>query len=65
MRQIISPTPAFPRPAQTQFVAFEFLDEQAERRCYEYVALDEEPIRTLHRAMNTTVRIGKARSRSR
>jgi len=60
MRQIIPPGPAFPRPTQTQFVAFEFLDEESEQRCYEYVALNEEPIRTLHRAMNSKVERGSA-----
>ena len=60
MRQIIPPGPAFPRPTQTQFVVFEFLDQEAEQRCYDYVALNEEPIRTLHRAMNSKVERGSA-----
>jgi len=55
MRQIIPPGPAFPRPSQTQFVAFKFPDEETEQRCYEYVAANAEPIRTLHRAMNSKV----------
>jgi hypothetical protein len=60
MRQIVPKGPAFPRPPQTHFVAFEFLDEVADERCYEYVAKDEEPIRSLHRAMNSKVERGSA-----
>ena len=55
MRQIIPAGPSFPRPAQSQFVAFEFSDEETEQRCYEYVAANAEPIRALHRAMNSKV----------
>jgi len=60
MRQIAPPGPAFPRPSQTQFVAFEFRDEEREERCYEYVAANGEPIRALHRAMNLKVERGSA-----
>jgi hypothetical protein len=60
MRQIIPPDPAFQRPAQTQFVAFGFSDQEAEQRCYEYVALNEEPIRTPQHAMNSKVERGSA-----
>ena len=60
MRQIVPKGPAFPRPTQTHFVTFEFLDEAADERCYEYVAKDEEPIRSLHRAMNSKVERGSA-----
>ena len=55
MRQIIPPGPSFPRPSQKHFVAFEFPDEDVEQRCYEYVAANGEPIRSLHRAMNSKV----------
>ena len=60
MRQIVPPGPSFPRPTQAQFVAFEFRDEESEQRCYEYVALNEEPIHTLHHAMNSKVQGGSA-----
>jgi len=60
MRQIIPPGPAFPRPSQTQFVAFEFRDEETEERCYKYVAANAEPIRALHHAMNSKVERGSA-----
>jgi hypothetical protein len=55
MRQIVPAGPAFPRPTQAQFVAFEFADEETEQRCYEYVAANAEPIRSLHLAMNSKV----------
>jgi hypothetical protein len=55
MRQIVPNGPAFPRPTQKNFVVIEFLDEMAEERCYEYVAANDEPIRSLHRAMNSKV----------
>jgi hypothetical protein len=60
MRQIIPSGPAFRRPSQTQLVAFEFVDENTEQRCYEYVAANTEPIRTLHRSMNSKVERGSA-----
>jgi len=41
-------------------VVFGFVDQEAEQRCYDYVALNEEPIRTLHRAMNSNVERGSA-----
>jgi hypothetical protein len=41
-------------------VAFEFLGEETEQRCYEYVTADAEPIRTLHRAMKSKVERGSA-----
>ena len=50
----------FRRPTQKYYVAFEFLGEAADERCYDYVAADEEPIRTLHRAMNSKVEPGSA-----
>ena len=60
MRQIVPPGPPFPRPTQKHFVAFEFTDEETEQRCYDYVAVNDEPIRTLHRAMNSKVQGGTA-----
>jgi hypothetical protein len=60
MRQIVPPGPSFPRPTQSQFVAFEFSDAETEQRCYEYVAANAEPIRSLHRAMNSKVERGSA-----
>jgi hypothetical protein len=55
MRQIEPSGPSFPRPTQKQFVAIEFADEPAAQRCYEYVYADAEPIRSLHRLMNSKV----------
>jgi Family of unknown function (DUF6614) len=55
MRQITPAGPSFPHPTQAHLVAFEFLDEAADERCYEYVAADAEPIRSFHRAMNCQV----------
>lgn len=60
MQQIDPAGPPFPRPMQKQFVAFEFTDERAEQRCYAYVAENAEPIRTLHRAMNSQVEPGSS-----
>ena len=60
MQQIQPSGPSFPRPTQRQFVVFEFLDAASEARCYEYVAANREPIRTLHRAMNSKVKRGSA-----
>jgi|SRR5215813_12806588 len=60
MHQIDPVGPAFPRPLQKQLVALEFIDARAEQRCYEYVAANAEPIRTLHRAMNSHVEPGSA-----
>jgi hypothetical protein len=60
MQQIQPAGPSFPRPTQRQFVAFEFLDAPSEARCYDYVAANREPVRTLHRAMNSKVKRGSA-----
>jgi hypothetical protein len=43
------------RPAQRYYTAIEFPDLVVEQACYEYVAADEEPVRSLHRAMNSKV----------
>ena len=48
------------RPQQTYYVAIEFPNLALEQACYEYVAADQEPIRTLHRAMNSKVEPGSA-----
>jgi hypothetical protein len=37
-----------------------FASLAADAACYEYVARDEEPVRSLHRAMNSKVRRGAA-----
>jgi hypothetical protein len=42
-------------------VAIEFPSLEHDRACYEYVSKDEEPVRSLHRAMNSKVRRGSAR----
>jgi hypothetical protein len=40
--------------AQTRnYMAFDFLDETAKQRCYEYLAVNRADPRTLHRAINT------------
>jgi hypothetical protein len=38
----------------------EFASLAADAACYEYVARDKEPVRSLHRAMNSKVRRGAA-----
>jgi hypothetical protein len=50
----------FRRPTQKYHAAFDFIDETADERCHDYVAADEEPIRTLHSAMNSKVEPGSA-----
>ena len=47
-------------PSQRQFVAFEFVDEETKRCCYEYVAANAGPILPLHRAKNSKVERGSA-----
>ena len=41
-------------------IEIEFASLAADAACYEYVAQDEEPVRSLHRAMNRKVRRGTA-----
>jgi hypothetical protein len=43
------------RPRQSYYVAIEFPNLALEQACYEYVAADREPIRTLHHAVNSKV----------
>jgi hypothetical protein len=45
---------------QKYYAAFDFIDEAADERYYDYVAADEEPIRTLHSAMNSKDEPGSA-----
>jgi hypothetical protein len=42
------------------FFTLEFRDKETEERCYQYVAANAEPIRALHRAMNSKVERGTA-----
>ena len=44
------------RPPQTKYyVAMHFPSYEIAERCYAYVAADEEPLKTLHRAVNRKV----------
>ena len=42
-------------PDGRYYTAIDFGDMAAAQDCYDYVAADEEPIRSLHRAMNSFV----------
>ena len=42
------------------YAAIEFPDLEREQACYDYVAADAEPVRTVHRAMNTLVKKGSS-----
>lgn len=42
-------------PEGVYYIAIDFRDMAAAQACYDYVAMDEEPIRSLHRAMNSIV----------
>ena len=52
-----SPHPGYDRnPPETAFhVSIDFPDCATAEACYRYVAADEEPLRTLHRTMNSKV----------
>jgi hypothetical protein len=52
-----SPHPGYDRnPPETMFyVSVDFPDRERAEACYRYVAADQEPLRTLHRTMNTKV----------
>jgi hypothetical protein len=52
-----SPHPGYDRdPPETAFaVSIDFPDRARAEACYRYVAADQEPLRTLHRAMNSKV----------
>jgi hypothetical protein len=42
-------------PEQPFYVSMDFPDIEAARACYRYVEADEEPLKTLHRAVNRKV----------
>ena len=52
-----SPHPSYDRnpPESAFYVSIDFPDRAQAEACYRYVAADEEPLRTLHRTMNTKV----------
>jgi uncharacterized protein DUF6614 len=47
-------------PEFAYYVAVEFHDLACDQACYDDVAAEEEPVRSLHRAMNSKVRLGSA-----
>jgi Family of unknown function (DUF6614) len=47
-------------PSFDYHVEFEFLSLEKDQACYDYVKEDKEPVRSLHRAMNSKVRHGSA-----
>ena len=49
-----------PLPAFSYHAAIEFADLEREQACYDYVAAGAEPVRTVHRAMNTLVKKGSS-----
>ena len=49
-----------PLPDFAHYAAIEFRDLDHEQACYGYVAADAEPVRSLHRAMNSKVSRGSA-----
>ena len=49
-----------PLPTFTYHVAIEFSDLEREQACYDYVAAGTEPVRTVHRAMNSLVKKGSS-----
>lgn len=52
-----APHPGYDRnpPETLYYVSIDFLDRDTAEACYRYVAADEEPLRTLHRTMNSKV----------
>jgi hypothetical protein len=52
-----SPHPGYDRnpPETTYCVSIDFPDRARAEACYRYVAADQEPLRTLHRTMNSKV----------
>jgi len=52
-----APHPGYDRnqPETAYYVSIDFPDRDAADACYRYVAADEEPLRTLHRVMNSKV----------
>ena len=49
-----------PLPQFDYHVEIEFASLQQDQACYDYVKKNEEPVRSLHRAMNATVKRGSA-----
>src|SRR5579863_470122 len=49
-----------PLPSFDYHIEFEFLSLAKDQACYDYVMEDREPVRSLHRAMNSKVRDGSA-----
>jgi hypothetical protein len=49
-----------PLPGFTHYAAIEFADLEREQACYGYVAADAEPVRSLHRTMNSKVKRASA-----
>jgi hypothetical protein len=47
-------------PDFTFYAAIEFDDLEREQACYDYVAENAEPVRSIHAAMNSQVRSGTA-----
>jgi hypothetical protein len=49
-----------PMPEFDYHVELEFASLEQDQACYDYVKKDEEPVRSLHRAMNSMVKPGSA-----
>jgi hypothetical protein len=49
-----------PLPSFDYHVEFEFLSLEKDQACYDYVRENKEPVRSLHRAMNSRVMHGSA-----
>lgn len=49
-----------PLPGFMHYAAIEFADLDREQACYDYVAMDGEPVRSLHRAVNSKVKRASA-----
>ena len=49
-----------PMPPFDYHVEIEFANLQQDQACYDYVKKNEEPVRSLHRAMNAMVKRGSA-----
>ena len=47
-----------PLPAFDYDIAIEFPTLKHDQACYDYVKMDQEPVRSLHRAMNSKVKPG-------
>src|SRR5215471_15876203 len=49
-----------PLPDFSYYAAIEFADREREQACYDYVARNVEPVRSIHAAMNSQVKRGSA-----